>query len=152
MILRKANTEEYKILTDLAINSKSFWGYSKEFIQSCRDELSYSVEDIKNPNIHFVVAELENRIVGFYALVPLEIDKLELEALFVDPYYIGKGIGKALINNAKIIASEKGVKSIIIQGDPNAENFYLSIGCEKIGEKESGSIPGRYLPLFSLSV
>lgn len=152
MIIRKAKKEEYKLLSDLAINSKSFWGYSKEFIQSCRNELSYSVEDINNSNNHFVVAELENRIVGFYALVPLEIDKLELEALFVDPDYIGKGIGKVLINDAKFFASKKGVKSIIIQGDPNAEYFYWNIGCEKIGEKESGSIPGRYLPLFSLSV
>jgi len=41
---------------------------------------------------------------------------------------------------------------MIIQGDPNAEGFYRAMGAERIGEQESHSIPGRMLPLFSLSL
>ncbi|MBT8378576.1 MAG: GNAT family N-acetyltransferase [Ignavibacteria bacterium] len=152
MIIRKANVEENKLLSELAINSKSYWNYSEEFIEAFRNELKYSKKDLNNPNNHFVVAELKNKIIGFYALVPLDQDKFELEALFIDPEYIGKGIGIVLFQDAKSFATVKGVKSIIIQGDPNAEKFYKAMGCKKIGNKESESIPGRYLPLFSYSV
>ena len=152
MTIRKVKNEEYKLLSDLAIRSKSYWGYSKEFINSFREELSYSIEDLSNPDNHFIVAELDSHIIGFYALIPFERDKYELEALFVDPEFIGQGVGKTLIKDAKSKAISEGVKTIIIQGDPNAEKFYLSVGCKKIGKKESLSIPGRYLPLYSLTL
>ena len=45
-----------------------------------------------------------------------------------------------------------GSKVMIIQGDPNAQNFYLKVGGKLIGEKESASIPGRYLPVFIINL
>lgn len=152
MKIRKAEISEYELLSDLAIKSKAYWGYSKEFLESCRNELSYSQEDLSNSENYFAVAEIENRIVGFYALIPYEKHNLELEALFVDPEFIRKGIGKALLKDAEKIAVQKGVYELIIQGDPFAEKFYVESGCKKIGEKESLSIPGRFLPLFKLSL
>ena len=41
---------------------------------------------------------------------------------------------------------------MIIQGDPNAKNFYLKVGAKLIGERESASIPGRYLPVFIINL
>ena len=38
----------------------------------------------------------------------------------------------------------------MIQGDPNAEGFYLRCGAVRIGERESASIPRRMLPLFEI--
>ena len=43
---------------------------------------------------------------------------------------------------------ELGFKRLIIQGDPNAEKFYLASGAKRVGEQESASVKGRYLPLF----
>jgi len=40
------------------------------------------------------------------------------------------------------------IKSMSIQGDPNAESFYFAAGAIKKGNRESASIPWRYLPLF----
>jgi hypothetical protein len=39
---------------------------------------------------------------------------------------------------------------LLIDADPFAESFYLALGCERIGEAPSGSIPGRMLPRLRL--
>jgi len=148
--IRKARTSETKLLTDLAMTSKSVWGYSEEFMQGCREELSVSHVKISNPKFHYYVAESINEVLGFYALEILDDSKIELEALFVYPQYIGKGIGKALMNHAKMLAIELDAKKMIIQGDPNAESFYLAAGAKRVGEKESGSIKGRFLPFYEI--
>ena len=146
--IRKAQTHETQQLSDLAMRSKAHWGYSEEFMQACRAEFTYSPEDIHN----FYVAEINDAIAGFYALVPLSSTNIELEAMFVDPAYIGQGFGRALIEHAKAKASELGMAVIIIQSDPNAQDFYLAAGGQLTGTRESGSIPGRFLPTFEIQL
>lgn len=148
--IRPAKIQESNLLNKLAFRSKSYWGYSYEFMEACRTELFLSESDISNSNFHCFVAEFNGKIVGYYALEPFSVDEFELEALFVEPRYIGQGIGRMLIEHAKSYARRSGVKSIIIQGDPNATQFYLAAGGIHIGERESGSIPGRYLPIFRI--
>ena len=66
------------------------------------------------------------------------------------PGHIGTGIAGKLMKHAKNLALEKGGTDILIQGDPNAEQFYLKSGAQLSGKKKSGSIPDRYLPLFTI--
>jgi GNAT superfamily N-acetyltransferase len=150
--IRQAKPNEAKFLTELAMKSKAYWGYSLEFMQNCCDELTISEEKILDPLFHYFIAEFNNEILGFYAIEIINGFKVELEALFVYPEYIGKGIGKSLINHAKNLTKGLGAKTMLIQGEPNAVGFYQSIGAKKIGQKESGSIPGRFLPIFEISV
>src|SRR3954463_5015040 len=49
------------------------------------------------------VAEEEGMVAGFAALLPLEADGCELEALFVEPDRMRRGIGRALVDDAKRI-------------------------------------------------
>jgi len=148
--VRKAKRSERKTLTDIAFNSKAYWGYSSEFMDSCRDELEVSEEKILSKSFSYFVAELSDRLIGFYALERHSNDDVELEALFVEPGSIGKGIGRRLIEHAKKEAKDSGYRELVIQGDPNALKFYLKAGAEYVGEKESGSIHGRMLPLFRI--
>ena len=73
-----------------------------------------------------MVAELRSEIVGFYALEYLYESEFELEALFVEPKYIGSGIGRALITHATNYAAAFGGDTLIIQCDPNAEKLVVS--------------------------
>ena len=148
--IRQAQSSESELLSSLALRSKAYWNYSKEFIIACRQELTYSQQDIQNN--HFFVAEINNLIIGFFALEVLSDREIELAALFIDPVYINQGYGRKLIARAKLIARELGSKVMIIQGDPNATNFYLKVGGKLIGERESASIPGRYLPVFIINL
>jgi len=150
--IRPANFQECELLGDLAYRSKAYWGYSAEFMEACRAELSVSERDIANSRRSYVLVESDRKILGYYALERLSAVECELEALFVEPEHIGQGIGRQLIEHAKSHAREMGAESILIQGDPNAAHFYLAAGGVRIGERESDSIPGRYLPEYRISL
>jgi GNAT superfamily N-acetyltransferase len=98
------------------------------------------------------VCEIDGDPVAFYALDVPGDGCGELDALFVKPGYIGQGIGKLLVQHMSGEAAARGVRSVTIQGDPNAEEFYLSIGATPAGYRESASIRGRYLPVFVLTI
>ena len=148
--IRPAHSQENQLLSELAFCSKAYWGYSPEFMEACRAELFVSEVDIANPHHHFAIAELDSKIVGYYALEDLTTDEYELVALFVEPQQIGQGIGRTLIDHAKSYARDNGAKYLLIQGDPNASDFYVAVGGVRMGDRESDSIPGRYLPEFRI--
>lgn len=73
-------------------------------------------QNIQNPQIRYIVAELEGEVVGF---VSLHMQQLlhesgrvgEIHELFVESIVRGKGVGKALIEYAKEIADENNCKT-----------------------------------------
>lgn len=152
VIIRDAVPDDAAYLSLLAIRSKAHWGYSAEFMDACVDELSVSPGHIENCDFHYVVAVVNTQAAGFYALEGLSGDEIELGALFVDPDHIGTGVGKTLVESAKLHAVNLGARKLNIQGDPNAEKFYRAAGAELTGSKESDSIPGRFLPTFQISL
>jgi len=150
--IREANADEAPTLSALALRSKAHWGYPDEFIAACRDVLSYSPEQTASDNFHFFIAEISDRTVGFYALERSSPQEIHLEALFIEPEYIRQGYGHTLLEHAKARAMTLGAITMTIQGDPNAEPFYRSAGAKLTGQQESTVLPGRYLPLFSISL
>jgi predicted N-acetyltransferase YhbS len=148
--MRPANCSEAPLLSELAFRSKAYWGYSAEFIEACREELWVSAKDIDDPASEFVACEVGGSVIGYCAIEPISQNQYELEALFVEPQHIGCGNGRVLIKEAKKLAAQRGAESLLIQGDPNAEKFCLGAGGVKIGERESESIPGRFLPEFRI--
>lgn len=150
--IRTADPRDADKLSALALRSKAHWDYSQEFMDACREELRIDSDHIQNECASYFVADLDGHIVGYYALIRESVSACELEALFVEPAHIGTGIGRLLIEHAKKTAIELGTTQITIQGDPNAERFYLAAGATRIGDRESGSIPGRYLPVFAIEI
>ena len=127
----------------LALRSKGHWGYSAEFLEACRAELTYSEADCLSGDLY--VAEQDAVLAGFYLLRGSGPDG-ELQALFVDPPWIGKGLGGVLIAHALDLARSRGITRVSVDSDPGAEPFYLHHGARRVGEVASGSIPGRVLP------
>jgi len=121
-------------------------------MKRCRQELTYSGDDIEAPRFRFRICEIDGEPAGFYALEIMSETEAELEGLFVKPGLLRRGIGKLLVEHLLAEAGILGIKTITIQGDPNAEGFYLSIGAKPAGYRESASIPGRFLPVFRLTV
>lgn len=151
-VIRPADPAEALQLSELALRSKAHWGYPAGFLQACRPELTYSAEKIRDDAFSFSLAEIAGVVAGFYALGWLSHTQCELEALFVEPAWIGRGIGHALLDHAKRAASGAGASIMRIQGDPNAARFYTAGGAIQTGERESGSIPGRMLPLYEIDL
>jgi len=150
--IREAVPNEAAYLSALALRSKAHWGYSQDFIQSCEQELTYHPSQIQDDKFHFAIAHRGSEIAGFYALEMLSARRFELVALFVEPKHIGKGIGRELIQHALNVVAVQSGETVLIQGDPNAEKFYLAAGAKQIGTRESGSIAGRFLPMFEIEI
>lgn len=140
------------MLTELSMRSKAYWGYDQVFIDACADELRIDAADLTDPDQVWRVAQSGERIAGVYGLTPVDDEIVELEALFVDPADIRSGVGRLLVDDAIAVARAKSFARLLIQGDPNAEGFYVAVGARRAGERESGSIPGRFLPLFEIDL
>jgi GNAT superfamily N-acetyltransferase len=150
--IRPAVAGEAGYLSELAMRSKAHWGYSPDFMSACREELSYTAEQTESKQFRFGVAEIDSTVIGFHAIEHLGDGLFELEALFVEPDWIGHGIGRALIEDACNSALLLGGTRMQIQGDPNADAFYRAAGGVLTGTRESGSIPGRFLPTFEIKL
>ena len=123
-IIRLAKPAEATLLSNLALRSKGHWGYDAEFLSSCKDELTYSESQLKSPTCCFKVAELKGHsIIGFFALTFLGNDHPELDALFIDPDFIGQSWGKLLLSAAIDVSKEHKAKSIKLEGDPFPKTF-----------------------------
>ena len=144
--IRPARADEAEALSELAIRSKGRWGYDEAFLAACRAELTFSADDLANAPTF--VADGSDGPVGFYRLLVRDDGAAELDDLFVDPASIGHGVGKRLWEHAVAQAASLGCGELVIQSDPFAEGFYLAMGAERVGELESGSVPGRMLPLL----
>jgi N-acetylglutamate synthase-like GNAT family acetyltransferase len=150
MHIRKALASENEILTDLALASKAYWGYSEQFMKICAHELLVSEDDLLNPAFSYWVAQVDNTIVGFIALKPQEENIVELDALFVSPEYINKRIGQALFSHVLPLLKISSYTKLVILSDPQAAGFYEKMGASYVGTKASGSIKERLLPVYEL--
>lgn len=149
-IIRDARAPDAERLSGLAMRSKAHWGYPDEFLAACRGELTYD-ERYLAAHRAFVV-EAGDRIAGFCTLESLDHGRVELGGLFVEPEFIGTGLGRALMRHALSAARESGARIMVIHGDPNARPFYEASGAVEVGRVPSGSIPGRMLPVFEIDL
>ncbi len=153
--LRAGRPDEAHALSDLALRSKGHWGYDAAFVAACRDELTLSAVQATRAT----VALLGEVPAGFVLItgIPAEgggerADTGELGMLFVDPPYIGRGIGRTLLTAAVEDAAGRGWSRLRIESDPGAEPFYVAAGARRVGTVASGSVTGRRIPLLELAV
>ena len=73
------------------------------------------------------------RIIGFATLAPIE-GCGELEDLFVDPKWMRRGVGRALIDDAVRMALSQRLSCIEVDANPAALAFYQRMGFAAIGD------------------
>lgn len=147
--IRDAVEGDLTVLSDLALRSKAHWGYDGAFLDACRAELTITPARLARERVR--VAEDGRGVLGF-ASVAVAGPAAELMDLFVEPAYIGEGVGVALFDDAVALAVAAGARSMRIEADPNAEDWYVARGATPVGRAPSGSIPGRLLPVLQLDL
>lgn len=145
--LRKAMAEDLRAASALCLRSKAHWGYDDAFMDACRPELTLTQRDLDDD--HVVVSFDVARLTGV-AQVSFGEDGCFLEKLFVNPDDMGKGIGQTLFAWCISVARDLGTNELIVEADPQAESFYVRMGCRSAGTAMSGSIPGRTLPRLTI--
>jgi GNAT superfamily N-acetyltransferase len=147
--IREARVEELEALSALCLRSKAHWGYDADFMARCVPVMRLTPERIEGRHR---VAEADGRAAGFALLAPLKDGRVDLDLFFVEPKYIGSGVGRALFASIVDLARSLGFKIIEIVADPNAEGFYSRLGAVRVGVAESEVDPGRHLPMLELAL
>lgn len=80
----------------------------------------------------FYVATVDDRIIGT-GMVDLESGKVD--AVFVDPSCMGRGIGKQLLGHLEGLARSEGLEQLKLESTLNAVDFYRSMGF--VGDRRS---------------
>lgn len=100
-------------------------------------------EALRNPQVHYMVAEASGRIIGFAKLMVGSgedgIDAVrpaELNQLYVEADRHGRGVGRALLKACVDRAREAGCDVLwlgVWEKNPNAIGFYERLGFHKVG-------------------
>lgn len=145
--IKRAERSDFETLSKISVESKKHWGYPDEWMKLWIKDLMISSEYIEQNFVYKVMIEVE--IAGF---ISLEEDKevYEIAHLWIKPKFMRMGLGKMLLN--KVVANVvKPGGEILVESDPNAEQFYINLGFETFGKKES--LPkGRFLPLMKKKI
>jgi len=148
--IRRAVPVEAKILTELTLRSKAYWGYDDIFVAAVQQNLTIT-PDYVEANPVFVLEE-GAQVQGFYSLkASAATDEVELDFLFIEPAGIGTGYGKQLWQHAVCTGRQTGFHTMLIEAEPQAEEFYKKMGAVRVATKPSPLahiFPGRVLPVL----
>ncbi len=147
--ITKSNIEDDEILTMITKKSKAYWGYSDEQIDSWSELLTITKNYIEANNVYKLL--VDDLPVGYYSYIYLSEKEIKLDNLFILPDYIGRGLGKLLMNDFLNRVKNSERKNITLESEPNAEKFYKYFGFIKVGQIET-SIKNRYLPIMELKI
>ncbi|MEM8672864.1 MAG: GNAT family N-acetyltransferase [Cyanobacteria bacterium P01_G01_bin.67] len=87
-----------------------------------------NIAELYLPNAETWVADLDGKVIGFIALIGNEVG-----AIFLQPSYHGRGIGKALMDKAQELRGSLEVE--VFTKNSIGRKFYSNYGFEKIEEK-----------------
>jgi GNAT superfamily N-acetyltransferase len=111
----------------------------------------YSVTEEQICSDLVYLAENDGRLVGFYSLTRI-VEAPELDLLFVDDAFHGKGVGGLLMRHLQETARALGIRKIKIVAHPPAEGFYLRSGAQRIGTQEPTGRVSWSRPLLELVI
>lgn len=131
-MLEKAGSDDLETLNKILFESKSLWGYDREFMTEFMKCFRITEKDIDNKTSWLL--KIDNKNAGF---VTLDFANPELVNFFIQPKFTGLGIGKFLWNEVIRLFSEKDIFDFKIWADPNANGFYEKMGSKVLETKLS---------------
>ncbi len=149
MEISRVVANEHQTITDITKSSKAYWGYQPEWMEMWDEELTITPNYIRGNKVY--KATYQAQVVGYYSLGYINDKVCELDNLFILPEFIGKGIGKKLLNHAIETAQFLGLNEIVLDADPNAVGFYQKHGFKEISKKET-KIEGRFFSVMKLKI
>lgn len=137
-------------INELLRLSKAYWGYDSDFLDRFMAKLGITHAYMQQHAIKLFY--VDDHLAGFFNFSFNTDGLFELDNFFLHPNYIGKGIGRKLWQACCQEAKQQGENEFIIWSDPNAEPFYVKMGCEKIGVRQSPMMPDRYPPILKFKL
>jgi GNAT superfamily N-acetyltransferase len=146
--LRPPHSHEGERLREIAIASKSYWGYDPDRVRQWAAMGDFSPEGLRCKEVW--VAELDGQAVGWAALIP-KGEVCWLDDLWIEPAWIGKGIGTSLFQQAAKRGRRLGAKQMEWEAERHALGFYEKMGGRYLRDSEPG-VWGRASAVFGLGL
>jgi GNAT superfamily N-acetyltransferase len=147
-LIRAARPDEGERLREIATASKAHWGYDLNFVRRWAARGDFSANGLREKEVN--VAEADGRLVAWAALIPRG-DLIWLDDLWVEPEWIGKGVGSVLFRWALERGRALGGKRLEWQAEPNSVGFYEKLGGRYLRDGEPTSW-GRVLPVMGVDL
>ncbi len=96
-------------------------------------------EELLNSNSKYIVAKLENEIVGF-AGIKIIFDEADIMNIVTKKTYRNKGIASLLLENLISLSNNSGIKSINLEVNEvnlSALHLYKKFGFKKLGIRKN---------------
>jgi GNAT superfamily N-acetyltransferase len=123
--IREGRESDFERLRAIAFEAKAHWGYDRALVEEWAQGGDFEPESLRHRLLY--VAEEDGRPVGWAALIPRgEVGWLE--DLWVDPAWIGRGLGRALFEHVATEARQRGARRLEWEAEPNAQGFYRHMG------------------------
>jgi GNAT superfamily N-acetyltransferase len=131
--IRPADPREGARLREIAVAAKSHWGYDPEQVERWAADGDFSPKGMTDKEVY--VAEADGRAVGWASLIATS-ETCRLDDLWVEPGWIGKGVGSRLFRHAAA---------------PHAVGFYERMGARRLRDSEP-SAWGRVIPVMGIDL
>jgi GNAT superfamily N-acetyltransferase len=141
--IRPARPGEADRLREIAIAAKAHWGYDEQRVRAWGERLDFSPADV-------YVAEVDGQVAAFAAVVARG-EVCELDHLWVDPPWIGRGLGARLFSFASGRAARSGARRLEWEAEPHAVGFYEKMGGRYLRDGEPSEW-GRILPVMGIDL
>jgi GNAT superfamily N-acetyltransferase len=135
MRIRDATVAEGPLLEAVQRRSSDIWDAYRGQLAAHPDAIELPEAFIANGWVRVAVAADETPI-GFSVVIPTGGPAHELDGLFVDPAYMGHGVGGALVEDAARRAAQNGAACLEVTAGP-AQGFYRKVGFHLVGSAET---------------
>ena len=144
--IQRARPEEAEPLTDLIMRSKAHWGYDATLLAAWRAGHTLDAATIARDAVYCAEDAESGVVVGVSHCFPINEEEVYLERLFVDPAWMGRGVGARLWRHAVEQATAQGARRLTLGADPNARLFYEHVGAVVTAWFDASLAPGTRAP------
>lgn len=146
--IRRAASHEGERLREIATAAKGYWGYEGDRVREWGASLDFSLDGLRGAEVY--VADVDGRVVGWAALISRG-EVCWLDDLWVEPAWIGTGIGSRLFRYTAERGTRLGARRMEWETEPNAVGFYERMGGRYLRDSEPSEW-GRILAVMGIDL
>jgi GNAT superfamily N-acetyltransferase len=133
VVVRAGSETEFARLREIAVDAKAHWGYDRARVEEWARHGDFEPESLRAREVY--VAEADGAAIGWGALI-MRGEVGWLEDLWVDPPWIGRGVGRLLFEHVAERARGLGARRLEWEAEPNAAGFYERMGAAYVRPSE----------------
>ena len=141
MHLRPGKAQERDELEKLQLRSSIALLAYRDAILQHPESIELPLELLEEGRLQ--VAEVDGLLIGFSVMLAPEEKTGELDGLFVEPAWWGRGVGTALLRDALDRARAEGAIAMDVTANPEAVEFYAQFGFVCLHETQTRFGPAQ---------